>query len=272
MTSGKPNTVLVATLIALCIVTTAFWLKTRNTAPLAVEQTTPTLSGAEHVRDILPTDHILGNPTAPLVFIIYSDFACPYCKEYHATMRQVIKTYGKDGQVALVYRHMPIAKLHPESATYALASECVAQQAGNTAFWNFSEMLYATVTPEHTIDSRALTALAVSAGASGADFSLCMRTSNLMANVEKDFDEALDAGATETPFTVMITPYQHVVLGGAQPFPVMGGVVTTVLRNLGDLAKTKNATVKMPNLFDDTGVGVPLTATGTTSTTTDTIE
>ncbi len=81
-------------------------------------------------------DHLNGNPNAPVKIIEYSDLECPFCKEFHETMLQVMREYGAEGQVAWVYRHFPLTK-HPQAEPDAEAAECVASLGGETAFWDF---------------------------------------------------------------------------------------------------------------------------------------
>src|SRR3990167_10981365 len=66
--------------------------------------------------DIAPVtekDHIIGSRNADLVIVEYSDTECPFCKSFHPTMKEVVRTY--DGKVAWVYRHFPIAQLHAKA-------------------------------------------------------------------------------------------------------------------------------------------------------------
>lgn len=82
-------------------------------------------------------DHIVGNPSAPITIIEYSDFECPYCKAFQATLKQVVTE--SNGSVAWVYRHWPI---HQNSFEKLVAAECVAKIKGNDAFWKYSDLLF----------------------------------------------------------------------------------------------------------------------------------
>jgi len=82
-------------------------------------------------------DHIYGNPNAPIKIIEYSDFECPYCKIFHATMKKIV--IESDGNVSWVYRHWP---LHQNSFEKTAAAECVAQIKGNEAYWEYSDLLF----------------------------------------------------------------------------------------------------------------------------------
>jgi len=89
---------------------------------------------------ILATDHIVGNPNAPIVIVEYSDSDCPYCQKFHTTMQEVKDTYGD--KVAWVYRHFPLDSLHPKARMEAEASECVAKLSNNETFWEYLEAMF----------------------------------------------------------------------------------------------------------------------------------
>ena len=72
------------------------------------------------------TDHILGNPAAPVKVIEYADLECPYCKDFETTMHQVMDYYGTSGKVAWVYRPFPLTSIHSKAPEEAQAAECAA--------------------------------------------------------------------------------------------------------------------------------------------------
>ena len=45
----------------------------------------------EKIRTVQSDDHILGNPDAKIVMVEFSDPECPFCKQFHETMDQIIK-------------------------------------------------------------------------------------------------------------------------------------------------------------------------------------
>ena len=89
---------------------------------------------------VLPNDHILGNPNAPIVVVEYSDSDCPYCQRFHTTMHQIKNIYGDN--VAWVYRHYPLDGLHPKARMEAEASECVAKLSNNETFWKYLDAMF----------------------------------------------------------------------------------------------------------------------------------
>ncbi len=82
-------------------------------------------------------DHIIGSIDAPIVIVEYSDYECPYCKAFQATLNKLVTE--SNGNIAWVYRHWPI---HQNSFEKLVAAECVSQIKGNDAFWKYSELLF----------------------------------------------------------------------------------------------------------------------------------
>lgn len=84
-----------------------------------------------------------GNLKAKISLIEYSDFECPFCKRFHATMQQVMAANGDN--VRWVYRQFPLDSLHQKARTEALASECAGEQG---KFWEFTDSIF-KVTPSN---------------------------------------------------------------------------------------------------------------------------
>src|SRR3989344_5863622 len=94
-----------------------------------------------NVRAPSAQDHLVGSPDAPIVLIEYSDFQCPFCSRIDPTLKRIVAE--SNGQIAWVYRHLPLESLHPEARPAALASECIAEQLGNDGFWKFADRIFA---------------------------------------------------------------------------------------------------------------------------------
>lgn len=100
-------------------------------------------------------DHVLGDhKTAGVTIIEYGDLDCSFCSRFHSTMEDIMKTY--DGDVAWVYRHLPLESIHPTARAKAEASECVAELGGNKAFWTYISKLLELKRPtQETFDAEA---------------------------------------------------------------------------------------------------------------------
>ena len=88
---------------------------------------------------ISASDHVNGDINAPVKLVTYSDMECPFCKQFHATAKQVLADYN--GQVVLVYRHLPL-DFHASAKPLAEGSECAAELGGNDAFWAYLDEVF----------------------------------------------------------------------------------------------------------------------------------
>lgn len=86
-------------------------------------------------------DWIKGSESAPITIIEYGDFQCPYCAIASQNLQALLDVYPED--VKLVYRHFPLASIHPNAILATQASEAAGLQ-GDDAFWAMHDMLYST--------------------------------------------------------------------------------------------------------------------------------
>lgn len=213
----------IAIVIAACIIAFAIYMTGQN-APTSTQQEA-SVAAAEGQGDtdvivapVTGDDHIRGNPNAPILFIEYSDYDCPFCKQFHETMKQVMAEYGPDGKVAWVYRQFPLEQLHPNAPELAAASECVAELGGNDAFWAFSDMVFEERGTNEQTDISRLPEFAETAGANRGQFELCHNGGKYKEQIEADVQAALEAGGRGTPHTVVLVGDQQGVINGAQPY------------------------------------------------------
>jgi len=184
---------------------------------------------AANVKPVSGTDHIIGNPNAPVKIIEFSDIQCPYCRQFHPTMQQAMEEYGKQGKVAWIYRHFPLVSIHPLAMPAALASECAFEQGGNDIFWAYINKLFA----DGLTEEAQISAAAVSLGLDTARFDECLRSEKYKTKIEMDMQNALDSGVSGTPSSIVLDRNGKVVgvLGGANPY--------TQVKALIDVALTK---------------------------------
>ncbi len=181
------------------------------------------------VRPVDENDHIKGNPNAPIVIVEYSDFDCPFCKNFHETMNKIMDTYGGDGKVAWVYRQFPLEQLHPNAPLLAQASECVAELGGNDAFWKFADRVFGERGVNEPTDITRLTEFATAAGVSETAYKSCMEDNRTRKAVEEDFADGINAGAKGTPYSLVLVGGQQGVINGAQKYEYVSKVLDTLI-------------------------------------------
>jgi protein-disulfide isomerase len=203
------------------IVAVAVYVSMPKTSPIGAGN--PAL-----VRPITSTDHILGNPAAPVMIVEYSDFDCEYCKDFHTTLHQVIADAGVNGKVAWVFREFPLTEIHPNALPHARAAECIAKVVGNDTFWKFANSLFAN----QPVEPARYGALAQAAGVSGDAFAACYAdaAASVDTRIMADRENALAVGAQGTPYSlILVAGKPPVVMDGAYPYDAVKQLVDQAL-------------------------------------------
>lgn len=200
------------------------------TAPATGNTQAATTQTAGTVAPVSSKDHIVGNANAKVIIVEYSDFGCPFCKTFHNTMHQIMDTY-KDDEVAWVYRHFPIAQLHPKAPRQAEASECVAELGGNKAFWSFADKIFASSVSNSSFTDTDLASIAQAAGVDIQSFNDCLTSGKYTKAIADAITAAGKAGAKGTPYSVAVTKSgKKVVISGAQPFETVKATIDSLLK------------------------------------------
>jgi Na+/H+ antiporter NhaA len=83
-------------------------------------------------------DHVRGDDAAPVTLVEYANFECPFCGRAEPIIRELLAENGHD--LRYVFRHLPLADVHPHAQMAAEASEAAAAQG---AFWEMHDLLFA---------------------------------------------------------------------------------------------------------------------------------
>lgn len=158
----------------------------------------------DEVREVSNDDHIRGDPNAEVTIIEYSDTECPYCKQFHTTLKQLFEEYGPSGKVAWVYRHFPLEQLHAKAANEAEALECANELGGNDKFWQYTDRVYEITKSNDSLDQAELPKIAAFVGLDVAKFNECLSSGRNSERVAKDTENAVATGGNGTPWSIVI--------------------------------------------------------------------
>jgi len=184
----------------------------------------------ENLKPISAQDHILGDSQAPIKIVEFSDLECPFCKDFHKTMLQVIQKYGPTGQVAWIYRHFPLDQLHSKARQESEAAECAAILGGNDKFWAFVTKVFEVTPSNNGLDPAQLPVIAKEIGLDQIAFTQCTSSGQTASIVEAQYQDAVKSGGNGTPFPVVITPDgKKLALQGAIPFEAMQQLIDSLL-------------------------------------------
>ncbi len=216
----------VAIVIAGVLIAVSVMYSNQNKTPEEVKLT-------DNVRPVTSEDHILGSPDADVVIVEYSDFECPFCKRFHKTMNDIMEEYGASGKVAWVYRQFPIDQLHPVKARVeSVASECVAEIGGNSAFWKFADRFFELSPSNNNTDiDVVIPQIVKELGIDKQEFDSCMNSGKYDNHIQDDIDNAVETGARGTPWSVIIAKNGKTFpLSGSQPYSTVKQLIEIALK------------------------------------------
>ncbi len=154
--------------------------------------------------ELAATDHVRGNPDAAVTVIEYSDFQCPFCAKFHVDMKALVK----ETDVRWIYRHYPLAAIHPLATKAAEASECAGAQNG---FWAYSDALFEA---RGKITDAVLTDIARAMELDLDAFETCLTSGKFRARVLAQREEGASKKILGTP-TFFVNGKRY---GGALPY------------------------------------------------------
>ena len=198
-------------------------------APPVADAQTLELIHAETHRD--PADaQAKGKVDAPVVMVVYSDFACPYCTQFAQNVEPELADLVDKGTLRIEWRDL--AQISPTSPLAAQAGRAAAKQG---KFWEFHDAVYAAANPqdhpEYTEDS--LVAFAQKAGVADiAQFRTDMASEETATAVTEAKNHAHSIGITGTPFMIVGETF----ISGFQDADYMKAVINS------QAAKAKAAT------------------------------
>ena len=211
------------------------YVKKEKEAQLAAQAEQARLANerAKKVRRVSTTrDHIYGSANAPISLIEYSDYECPFCKDFHQTAKEIV--IGYDGKVNWVYRHFPLSFHNPGAQKQAEAAECANESGGNDAFWKFTDAVYErTKSNGNGFPLVQLVPLAKELGLDEKHFAQCFESSKYENRVKEDLDDANSIGITGTPANILLhhETGEVVLKAGAQPFSAFKADIERMLKN-----------------------------------------
>lgn len=187
----------------------------------------------EHVTPVGPNDHIFGNPDAPIKLVEYADIDSAHSKQFHGALEQLMTEYGPKGQVAWVYRHLPLLDRGVASAAHAEAAECAGFVGGADMFWHFINALHTSAPGESQFRVEGYAAIASQLGIASEPFTTCLQDGRFTKKVYDDSTNALRAGAKGAPYTIVLVEGKTPVgIQGSLNYDDLKRVVDEVLAQL----------------------------------------
>ena len=173
-------------------------------APPVPDAQTLELIRSETHRD--PADaQAKGKVDAPVVMVVYSDFACPYCTQFAQKVEPELADLVAQGTLRVEWRDL--AQISPTSPLAAQAGRAAAKQG---KFWEFHDAVYAAADPKghpaYTEDS--LVDFAKKAGVADlSKFRADMTAAETVKAVSESTNHVHSIGIQGTPFMIVGETY-----------------------------------------------------------------
>ena len=193
----------------------------------------PASAGVKEInpRAVTASDHIRGDLNAKVKVIEYADMECPFCKVFHETMVKVMADYSGNKNVAWVYRHFPIDSLHSKARNEAEATECAYEQGGDAAFWKYLDRVMELTPSNNRLDPVELKNAATFIGINADKLQACLDSKKYATKVQADEDDAANAGAQGTPYSVVLEiDGKKTPIDGALPYEDVKRAIESALK------------------------------------------
>lgn len=151
--------------------------------------------------DIEFDEAMLGEESASVVFVEYTDYQCPFCqRQFQQTIPTIKSEYVDNGQVRYYLKDFPLESIHPQATPAAEAAECVRAQGGDEAYWEMHDTLFTNqgILSQTNYESWAQEL--------GYDISDCLDSNEFRSEVRADLQEGQGAGVTGTPGSFILMP------------------------------------------------------------------
>ncbi|MDO8571633.1 MAG: DsbA family protein [bacterium] len=161
----------------------------------------------------------VGPTDAKVVVVEFIDFQCPFCREAHTTLKQLMQQY-QGASVRFVIRHFPIIPIHPYALASANASLCARDQG---KFLTLHDLFYER---QEYINEAAIYSFATDAQLDLSQFNACLAKKKYQSMIVKDISDAESLGVQGTP-TWFVNGEKF---EGAIPFEMFAQIIDSKLQ------------------------------------------
>jgi protein-disulfide isomerase len=136
---------------------------------------------------------VLGDANAPVTFVEFTDYFCPFCQRHALETKPLIKSNFVDsGEVKYVM--MNFLRVSPDAANAAL---CAREVGGDDVFWSYNDALFAA--GPQALNQATYVQIANTLGIGGDEFVSCMDSGKYNSLIQQQTTHAQSIGVSGTP-------------------------------------------------------------------------
>jgi len=181
--------------VAVAAIAAGVYFGTRPSSPGPAPQAVAQTVDKAALFNIQPTDHVLGDPKAPITLIEYASLTCPHCAHFSVVVLPELKKKWIDtGKVKLIYRDFPLDQT-------ALKAAQLAECAGKDKYFGVIDMTFETQ-PKWATAADPIAELSKSlriAGMGDAEVKACLANDAVANGVVADYRSGETMGVNSTP-------------------------------------------------------------------------
>lgn len=155
-------------------------------------------SGSAHPDGYEPP--VLGDPDAPVEFVMFEDFQCPFCKRFETETFPELRSRAEAGEVKFVWRNFQ--RYGSESTNSAIAAHCAGEQEPEK-FWDLKDVIFENQNGIQTgaLSNDNLRQWAAEIGVDVNEYDSCFESRGQFYRDAMDADRAMaiDMGVNGTP-------------------------------------------------------------------------
>ncbi len=136
-----------------------------------------------------------GSTEQKIVLFEFSDFQCPFCSKVQGNLKEFMDKH--QDRVTLVFKHLPLVRIHPQAIPAAKAS-LAAQKQGK--FWEYHDALFEQ---QDKLGEELYVEIANNLNLDIEKFNSDRNSEAATTSIETDIKLAQEIGASGTPFFVM---------------------------------------------------------------------
>jgi protein-disulfide isomerase len=144
----------------------------------------------------LTGDPTVGLATAKIMFVVFSDFECPHCRELHETLKTLIPEHP---EVRFIFKDYPLTQIHPWAETAAIGARC-AFILDPATYFKLADQIFDNqdvISAENAWDK--LNQFAAQAGLDPSTFKSCLASKEAKDAVENNLREGQSLNVNSTP-------------------------------------------------------------------------
>lgn len=142
-------------------------------------------------KPVTEDDHIRGRMDASMTLVEYGDYECPACGAAYPLTEALVEELGDD--LRFVFRHFPLANMHPHAEHAAEATEAAGVQGH---YWEMHAVLFPN---QDALEDKDLVRYAASLDLNLQQFIYALTGEKYAAKIHADFHSGARSGVNGTP-------------------------------------------------------------------------